>query len=339
MSRTCFRDIRFWLLATAFVCFVAALVVPPGQAVRGSVDVLLVADITGSMNTRDYNDGGKSESRLDAIKKLVRQTLVDLPCQSRLSLGIFAERRVFLLFNPVEVCSNFAPIVETVDALNWREGWEGDSHIASGLYRAIDIAGELHTDLVFMTDGQEAPPLPWSGGPAFEAKPGAVKGLLVGVGGYALSPIPKYDDNGREIGFYGSDDVLQESRFGLPPPGAELRPGYNPRNAPFGNVHVNKNEHLSSVREPYLKALAQKTGLTYTHLTDEPQFLAALRAHAGTQPVTVVVARSPIPAALGLLCLVGVFALPLLRALLGQGLWPRASSAVLPWSKSAAAAP
>ncbi len=58
------------------------------------------------------------------------------------------------------------------------------------------------------------------------------------------------------------------------------RPGYNPRNAPFGDVHINNNEHLSSVREPYLKSLAQKTGMPYTHLTDATDFVEALRTHA-----------------------------------------------------------
>jgi mxaL protein len=339
VSRICFRDARFWLLAAAFACFVTALLVPPGQAVGDSVAVLLVVDITGSMNTRDYGQGGKSESRLDAVKKVIRQTLVDLPCQSRLSLAIFAERRVFQLFNPIEICNNFAPIADTVAALNWREGWEGDSHIAAGLYRAIALASDLHTDLVFMTDGQEAPPLPWSGGPAFEGNPGAVKGLIVGVGGYALSPIPKYDNNGRETGFYGPDDVLQESRFGLPPPGAEQRPGYNPRNAPFGDVRIEANEHLSSVKEPYLKELAQKTGLDYTHLVNEPEFVAALRAHATPRPVNVSVARGPMAAALGLICLTCVYALPLLRPWLRIRPLMRVAKAALPRWNSAATAP
>ncbi len=190
-----------------------------------------------------------------------------------------------------------------------------------------------------MTDGQEAPPLPWSGGPVFDAKPGEVKGLIVGVGGYALSPIPKYDNNGREIGFYGPDDVLQESRFGLPPPGAEQRPGYNPRNAPFGDVHINRNEHLSSVKEPYLKELAQNTGLTYTHLVNEPEFLAELRAHATPHPVNVTVARSPVAAALGLLCLACLYGLPLLRSLLRKDLWGARGKTILLRRKSEVTAP
>ncbi len=305
----CFRDPRFWLLASACLCFIAALTLPAAETERNSVEALFTIDITGSMNTRDYFENGRPISRLDHINTVMRQTLVDLPCQSRVGLALFAERRVFLLFEPIEVCANFSPIMGAISALDWREGWQGDSHIAGGLYRAVVLAGELHSDLVFMTDGQEAPPLPWSGGPDFDGKPGAVRGLIVGVGGYALSPIPKYDDTGRETGFYGEHDILQESRFGLPPPDAVYRPGYNPRNSPFGDLQVNNNEHLSSVREPYLKMLAQKTGLAYTHLTEAPQLLEALRTHATAHPVRVKVSRVPIAAALGLVCLVGVYLL------------------------------
>lgn len=316
MNKANFRDPRFWLLGAALLCFTAALVVPPVGARRDSFDLLVVTDITGSMNTRDYSEEGRPVSRLEKVKTILRQMLIDLPCQSHVALGLFAERDIFLLFRPIEVCSNFAPISGTVAALNWREGWEGDSHIAEGLYRAIALASDLHTDLMFMTDGQEAPPLPWSGGPTFDGKPGAIKGVIVGVGGYALSPIPKYDDNGRQIGFYGPDDVLQESRFGLPPPGAEKRPGYNPRNAPFGNVNINNNEHLSSVKEPYLKGLARKTGLGYAHLIDERGLLEMLRARATRHPVDVMVEPGSIATALGLICLGGVYAvLPLLAAL------------------------
>jgi len=321
MNRNFLRDWRFWLLAAALLCFTSALIAPRVRTQLNSFDFLAVVDITGSMNTRDYTEDGNPRSRLERVKEVLRQTLIDLPCESRFGLAIFAERRVFLLFNPIKVCDDFAPIAGAVAALNWREAWEGDSHIAGGLYRAIALAHDLQTDLVFMTDGQEAPPLPWNGGPDFDGKPGEIKGLIVGVGGYALSPIPKYDDSGREIGMYGRDDVLQESRFGLPPPGAENRPGYNARNAPFGDVHVNGNEHLSSVKEPYLKSLAAKTGLAYTHLLNEPEFLAALQTHATPHPVNATVELGPVVATIGLACLSCVYVFLPLLLWLEAGAW------------------
>ena len=89
-------------------------------------------------------------------------------------------------------------------------------------------------------------------------------------------------------------------------------------------MHVNNNEHLSSVREPYLKSLAQKTGMAYTHLTDAPDFIEALRTHATPHPVNTNVSRGPIAAALGLICLGCVYiVVPLISWLRRQNWWQR----------------
>ncbi len=101
--------------------------------------------------------------------------------------------------------------------------WEGDSYIAKGLYSAIELSASLKADVLFVTDGHEAPPLPASGLPPFEGKPGEVKGLIAGAGGRTKSPIPKFDDEGREIGVYGPEDVPQDNRHGLPSAGAAGR--------------------------------------------------------------------------------------------------------------------
>ena len=78
------------------------------------------------------------------------------------------------------------------------------------------------------------------------------------------------------------------------------------------------------MREPYLKGLAQKTGMAYTHLTDAPEFIDALRIHATPHPVNVMVSRGPVMAALGLFCLACVYVfLPVLLWLRRQGWWPR----------------
>ncbi|MGD9541235.1 vWA domain-containing protein [Methylocystis sp.] len=262
------RDPRLIMLVLAILSLIAALVALKITIRRPSFDLLAVVDITGSMNVRDYAASGLPVSRLDAVKAALRAMLVEAPCTSHLSLGIFSERKTFLLFEPIDVCVDFAPLEASIEALDWRMAWEGDSRVSAGLFGAIDLARQLKSDLLFFTDGQEAPPLPARGAPTFEGRAGEVRGLVVGVGGYELSPIPKFDDRGREIGFLGVDDVPHESRFGLPPEGAERREGYNARNAPFGAAVAVGVEHLSSVREDYLRSLAEKTGLAYAHLED-----------------------------------------------------------------------
>lgn len=309
------RDGRFQMLAAALVLALATAWVPPLPLTRAGVQVLAVVDITGSMNVRDYAANGEPQSRLEAAKAALRHLLAGLPCGSRLALGLFTERRPFLLFAPVEVCENFAPLDGAIAALDWRMAWEADSRVTAGLDRAVAMAADIGTDLVFVTDGQEAPPLRAGALPPFEGQPGAVRGLIVGAGGYSLSPIPKYNDRGRETGFYGETDVQQENRFGPPPADAESREGYNPRNAPFGGTAAGGTEHLSSVREPHLKALADRTGLAYAHLDGPASLDAPLRAVATHSPVAGRLDLRPYLGAAALVLVLAAFLAAPLRAL------------------------
>jgi mxaL protein len=308
------EDARFWTLLGAAALTCLALVLPRVTLTRDVYDLVAFVDITASMNTRDMTVAGKPASRLDASKAALERLLSDLPCQSRLGLGVFTERRSFLLFNPVEVCENFAPLETAIQELDWRMAWEGDSMVAKGFYHAVTIAEDLKADLVFLTDGQEAPPLPGGGTmlPEFEGTRGKVKGLLVGVGGREKVPLPKFDDEGHEIGTYTADEVPQENRTGPPPPDAHLRPGYHPKWAPFGTDPPTGDEHLTSVRTGPLNALAATLGFGRADLVDAPNLLNALSEHAHTRPVDVAVDIRPLPATLALVLLVGLYVAPLL---------------------------
>lgn len=311
--RAHFDDPRFWALLAATLLTVLAIALPRVTLKRDVYDLVAFADITGSMNTRDMMVDGKPESRLEAAKAALEQLLADLPCQSRLGLGVFTERRSFLLFNPIEVCENFAPIESAIQNLDWRMAWEGDSLVAKGLYHALSIAETLDADIVFATDGHEAPPLPPGAGlPEFEGTPGKVKGLLLGVGGKEKVPMPKYDDDGNEIGTYGPMDVPQENHSGPPPPDAHLRPGYHPKWAPFGTDAPQGEEHLSSVHSEHLAALATKLGLAHADLVDGPDILDAVTQNAHRRSVEVSVDIRPLPAALALAVVVTLLAVPML---------------------------
>lgn len=85
---------------------VVALFVPRIELTRSAYDVVAIVDVTGSMNVRDLTRAGKPVSRLDYIKVRLPEFVAELPCQSKFGLGIFSERRVFMLFEPVETCEN-----------------------------------------------------------------------------------------------------------------------------------------------------------------------------------------------------------------------------------------
>lgn len=309
------RDARFWLLLAALALTLLAILVPRIQMTRNVYDVVAVLDVTTSMNVRDMTVGGKPATRLDAAKASLENLLAKMPCRSRLGLGIFTERRSFLLFNPVDVCENFAALETAISEIDWRMGWEGDSMVAKGFHHAISIAGDLKADLLFLTDGHEAPPLPYGASLDYEGTLPDIGGLVIGVGGHEKVPLPKFDDEGNEVGTYGPDDVTQENRTGAPPPDAHLRPGYHPKWAPFGNEAPKGDEHLSSVRSEHLAALAAKSGLGHVDLIDNPDVLSALAPHAHARPVEVAVDVRPVPASLALLALVLAYGLRMLAAL------------------------
>lgn len=309
MSWASLNDARTWLVAGALALTLVALLVPRIDLTRDAYDVLAVVDITTSMNTRDVTGGGKTVSRLDAAKTALRETLPKLPRGSRLGLGFFTERRTFLLFDPIEVCENFAALDEAVAQLDWRMAWEGDSYVSKGLYSAIEIAKSLEADLIFITDGHELPPLPFSGLSPFDGKPGDVGGLIVGIGGRTPTPLLKYDEEGREIGTYAAQEVPQENRSGPPPPDAATRPGYHPKWAPFGNATVDNGEHVAVVREAYLQQLASVTGLSYAYLDGAHDLLAPLTAAAHARPLEVASDVSAFPGGLALVLLVLLYGL------------------------------
>lgn len=233
---------------------------------------------------------------------------------------------------------------------NIARGLYNTLRLVADLRNAGRVAPELA--LVFFTDGQEAPPINPNYAPDFadlgrpvtegDIVPGAVaierqaraaaaaaphfdqeiektRGLIVGVGDHALSPIPKFDEEGRQIGEYSEDEVPQAARFGEPTE-AEKRAidGYESRNAPWGRERARGSEHLSQVREAYLRELAEQTGLVYHHLQSLRGLRLALQSERWARREPIRVESHSLPASGALLALFVAYALPRLR-------WGRAS--------------
>jgi hypothetical protein len=330
VTRPAFRDVRFWLLALALAATLGALFAPPVAQTRNAYELLAYIDITASMNTRDMGSAEAPVSRLDAARDAVTYLVAALPCGSRLGLGVFAERRTFLLFEPIETCGGYAAIDGAVDSIDWRMGWAGDSHVSRGVIDAYAVARDIDADLLFLTDGHEAPPLPHNGAPGFEGEPGAIGGLIVGVGGRAKTPIPRFDSDGREQGVWRADEVPQENRSGPPPPDAKDRPGYHPRYAPWGAAAASGEEHLTEVKEDNLTRIAREAGLTYVALDAGPLLPAVIRA-ARARALTVEADIRWAPASLALALLVAaVFLVPLAERLRMPAPSPRRGEASIP---------
>jgi mxaL protein len=284
---TPWRDSPFLILAAAAALAAVAASNPGFASSRTVRDLYVVIDITQSMNVRDMGLRDTiGESRLEAARAEVVALMARQPCGVRMGLGVFTERRSLTLIEPVEICAAFGPLSEAVSGLDWRMAWEGDSMIARGLHHALDRAVALEAGLVFLTDGHEAPPPPYGGAPAYAGSGVGRGGLVVGVGGFDPAPIPRFDDFGREVGFWGPRDVQHApSRIGPPPPDAASRPGFHPRNNPYGESDLDGAEHLSALRLEHLGALAEPLGLGVVPLTAGSQALdAALAASISARP-------------------------------------------------------
>jgi len=110
---------------------------------------------------------------------------------------------------------------------------------------------------------------------------GLIHGWVIGVGGDIPKPIPRTDADGKRLGFWHPEEVVQ-------PEGDFMRSG---------------GEHLSSLHEAHLRAVAQQIGFDYARLTGAGALRAALRDPRFTQrrPVPTDLGWVPAVAALGVL--------------------------------------
>jgi mxaL protein len=219
---------------------------------------LLVADISQSMNTIDMTDDGKPTSRIAHTQKMLHEVVSSLPCGTKVSVGLFAGVSVAALYNPIEVCENFAAIQDTIDHLDWRTAWSGNSRIRESLFsitRAIRSFPET-AQVVFFTDGEEAPRLH-----AFNTKDltnfqGAGGWLLVGVGSEKGASIPKLSETNQLIGYWSNES------FALQPGIAQISQsnlGVRDDNVAGGE----QDRFVSKLNAEYLQGIAKEVGSTY----------------------------------------------------------------------------
>ncbi len=216
---------RLYLLLISSILLLVALLLPAVPLPVKTYDYVFMVDVTKSMNVMDYQSAeGNQVSRLDFVKQSMLLTARSLPCGSRIGLAVFTERMPALLYSPIEVCADYPVLESSINKLDWRMAWVADSNIAQALYNTLHLMQQemlSSSQLVFFTDGHEAPPINPRYAPDLsdvypEQPEPETKGVIVGVGQTSLSRIPKFDEDGVQIGFYGIDDVPHASRFGLP---------------------------------------------------------------------------------------------------------------------------
>jgi mxaL protein len=175
-----------------------------------------------------------------------------------------------------------------------------------GLFSSIRALRDMEQppSLVFVTDGHEAPPLNPKMRPSFDGEPGLVKGLIVGTGGATLSPIPKLDLDGRPLGYWKADEVVQSNTASRGRSGSAAQETMvDESGQAIESTRVSGTEHLSNLKGAHLRDLATQTGMRYEALASPDELAGALVDPAFARQQSVPTELGWVPALLGLLCL------------------------------------
>jgi len=267
----------------AFVLLLVAPFLPRLPLPREVFQSVVVFDITQSMDVPDHQIDGRPASRLAFAREAMRRALPSLPCGSRIGWAVFAEYRTLLLSTPVEVCENHGDLLAALDRIDGSMRWGNASEVTKAVFWAMRGVRDTHSgaQVVFVTDGHEAPPLDRVLPLFDDLATGAPHGILVGVGGDVAQPIPRSDRLGKPIGLWRAEEVVQ-------------RPGTS-------------SEHLSELHEPHLQALARQVGFGYARLRSEADARAVLHDPRAAKRVSVPTDLRAIPIGAALVLLVWSF--------------------------------
>ena len=264
-----------FFLLISFILLVLALINPSIPVNQSLYNYILIADISQSMNTEDMKINQKTVSRLDYTKHIMSRLVEDFPCGTKVSIGMFAGVSVSATYSPIEVCENFSNINTTISKLDWRASWSGNTRIRESVINLARLIRSFpeSAQVVFFTDGEEAPKLHVFNTRDLEQFQGGNDWLFVGIGSNEGAPIPKYDNKNQLIGYWSNDS------FALQPGIAQISES---------NIGVRDNKvasgatdrYMSKLDSEYLEKLAKEIGGFYV----DGQSYRAIRKEMKKQP-------------------------------------------------------
>jgi len=246
-----------FLLFLSFLLLVFALINPSININQSRYNFILVADISQSMNTEDVKINQKIVSRLDYTKHIMSRLVEDLPCGTKVSIGMFAGVSVSATYSPIEVCENFSNINTTISKLDWRATWSGNTRIRESMVNLARLIRSFpeSAQVIFFTDGEEAPKLHVFNTRNLEQFQGGDDWLFVGIGSEEGAPIPKYDNKNQLIGYWSNDS------FALQPGIAQI--SESNIGVRDNNVAGETDRYISKLDKEYLEKLANEIGGLY----------------------------------------------------------------------------
>ncbi|HSI38252.1 MAG TPA: VWA domain-containing protein [Methylotenera sp.] len=291
------------LLLAALICLLIALFKPTIPLKHNIYSYILVADISQSMNVIDMKVDGKPASRMAYTQRMMHDVIASLPCGTNVSIGLFAGVSVAALYTPIEVCENFDALQDTIDHLDWRTAWSGNSRIReslSTLARVIRTFPES-AQVVYFTDGEEAPKLHAFNTKNLEDFQGGSGWLFVGIGDPTKgTEIPKYDENNQLIGFWSNESFAMQPGIAQI---SEANLGVRDDNVAGGE----NDRFLSHVDETYLKSVAKEIEADYVLGSSLDNVIQAMKEQKPARYEVAPFTLSPILAALAALFVIGAY--------------------------------
>lgn len=257
------------LLLCATLFLLLALLKPTIQLNQEVHNYLLLVDVSQSMNAEDVKLDNKQVSRLAYTRNLLKKVLETSPCGTYISLGVFAAENVALLFMPLEVCANYDVINDSIEHLEWRMTWRGNSRLSFGVKSAAAVFDSLNApaQMFFFTDGDEAPKVNAINKLDLSNVQIGKNIVFVGIGGHQPVPIPRYNSLNKWVGYWSSDTK-------------EFSPGatsvtYNDTSIDDPDplvAYAEYDRYLSQLDDEYLRSLATEVKGQYIEGEDKTSF-------------------------------------------------------------------
>ena len=193
-------------LLSIFLCLVA-ISNPVINIKKTITSYMFVVDVSQSMNAKDLTHNDKIISRINYTKLLLKKIINESDCGSFFSINIFAADNVASIIEPVEKCKNYDELIDTIDKLEWRMAWKGNSRITFGVKSAAKMQDSLNfpSKILFFTDGDEAPKVNAINKVNLDNFNLGNEIIFVGIGGDKKVPVPRYNSRNMLVGFWGSD--------------------------------------------------------------------------------------------------------------------------------------
>ena len=248
------------VMVLALLLCLLAMYNPTLQFKKSIISYMFIVDVSQSMNAEDLVVGDSPITRINYTKMLLKQIIDKSDCGSFFSINIFVADNVANIIEPVEKCNNYDELMDTINKLEWRMAWKGNSRITFGIKSAAKMQDSLNfpSKILFFTDGDEAPKVNAINRVNLDDFNLGEELIFVGVGGDTPVPVKRYNSRNMYVGYWGSD--IYDSL-----PGATgSRNSDSGKDEPDPSVaSADYERYLSKLYEEYLISLSEQIKSQY----------------------------------------------------------------------------